>query len=113
VLAADADTADGWGGTLALVDELHRQRDSELYGVLFDGLGPRAGQLVTISTAGDTEDSPLGLLRAKAYALPNIKRTGAHRYVTNGAFSMHEWALEPDQDRENLPWSRRRTRRRG
>jgi hypothetical protein len=102
VLAADADTADGWGGTLALVDELHRQRDSELYGVLFDGLGPRAGQLVTISTAGDTEDSPLGLLRAKAYALPNIKRTGAHRYVTNGAFSMHEWALEPDQDRENL-----------
>lgn len=102
VLAADADTADGWGGTLALVDELHRQKDGELYGVLLDGLGPRAGQLITISTAGDNEDSPLGRLRAKAYALPGLKRDKAHRYVTNGAFSMHEWALEPDDDRENL-----------
>lgn len=102
VLAADADTADGWGGTLALIDELHRMKDGELYGVLYDGLGPRSGQLITISTAGDSFDSPLGELRAKAYALPNMKRKGAHRYVTNGAFSMHEWALEPDQDRENL-----------
>lgn len=102
VLAADADTADGWGGTLALVDELHRQKDGELYGVLLDGLGPRAGQLITISTAGETEDSPLGELRAKAYALPGVKRNGAHRYVTNGAFSMHEWACEPDDDFDDL-----------
>jgi hypothetical protein len=102
VLAADADTADGWGGTLALIDELHRMKDSELYGVIYDGLGPRAGQLITISTAGQSLDSPLGELRRKAYALKGLKRTGAHRYVTNGAFSMHEWALEPDQNRENL-----------
>lgn len=102
VLAADADTADGWGGTLALIDELHRAKDAELYGVLYDGLGPRAGQLITISTAGASEDSPLGLLRTRAYEYPKMKREGAHRYVTNGAFSMHEWALEPDQDREDL-----------
>lgn len=102
VLAADADTADGWGGTLALIDELHRMKDSELYGVIYDGLGPRSGQLITISTAGETVDSPLGELRAKAYALPKMQRKGAHRYVTNGAFSMHEWALEPDQDREDM-----------
>jgi len=102
VLAADADTADGWGGTLALVDELHRQKDGALYGVLLDGLGPRAGQLITISTAGDTEDSPLGRLRARAYALDGLARKGAYRYVTNGAFSMHEWALEPTDDRDDL-----------
>lgn len=102
VIAADADTADGWGGTLALVDELHRQRDSELYGVLYDGLGPRAGQIVTISTAGDDEDSPLGKLRDRAYRLPNMVRKGAHRYVTTGAFSLHEWALEPDENRADL-----------
>ena len=102
VIAADADTADGWGGTLALVDELHRHTDGgALYGVLFDGLGPRAGQMITISTAGETEASPLGELRAKAYAL-GVKRTGAHRYVTTGAFSLHEWALDAGQDRENL-----------
>lgn len=102
VLAADADTADGWGGTLALFDELHRAKDGELYGVLFDGLGPRAGQLITISTAGETEDSPLGEIRRKAYELDNMERDGAYRYVTTGAFSMHEWALEPDENREDL-----------
>lgn len=102
VIAADADTADGWGGTLALIDELHRAKDSELYGVLYDGLGPRAGQIITISTAGDTEDSPLGELRAKAYSMDGIQRDSAHRYVTNGAFSMHEWALEPTDDLDDL-----------
>ncbi|MBN9623196.1 MAG: hypothetical protein J0H06_09610, partial [Actinobacteria bacterium] len=58
VLAADVDTADGVLPTLALVDELHRHKSSELYGVLADGLGPRRGRMVTISTAGDDEDSP-------------------------------------------------------
>jgi phage terminase large subunit-like protein len=101
VLAADADTADGWGGTLALFDELHRAKDGELYGVLFDGLGPRAGQLITISTAGDNEDSPLGSIRRKAYEL-DVARDGAYRYVTTGAFSLHEWALEPTDNREDL-----------
>lgn len=101
VLAADADTADGWGGTLALFDELHRAKDGELYGVLFDGLGPRSGQLITISTAGETEDSPLGDIRKKAYEI-GVERDGAYRYCTTGAFSMHEWALEPTDDREDL-----------
>src|SRR5688572_10130791 len=41
VSAADADTADGWLGDLAMVDELHRARSSDLYGVFRDGLGPR------------------------------------------------------------------------
>lgn len=102
VLAADADTADGWGGTLALFDELHRAKDGDLYGVLRDGLGPRAGQLITISTAGDSEDSPLGELRRRAYEIDRVQRDGAHRYVTNGAFSMHEWALESTDDFDNL-----------
>ena len=38
VLAADAATADGEIPTLALVDELHRHRSLDLYGVLADGL---------------------------------------------------------------------------
>lgn len=38
VLAADAATGDGTLPTLALVDELHRHRSMELYGVLADGL---------------------------------------------------------------------------
>jgi phage terminase large subunit-like protein len=39
VLASDADTADGVGPTLALVDELHRHKNGDLYAALRDGLG--------------------------------------------------------------------------
>jgi len=50
VLAADAATGDGVIPTLALVDELHRHRSMDLYGVLADGLeapppGGRGGSL--------------------------------------------------------------------
>ncbi len=104
VLAADVDTADGWLGSLALVDELHRARSIDLYGVLRDGLGPRDGQLVTISTAGDDELGPLGQLRTRAYELPTQRRDGAYRYArsSGGRFVMHEWALDNDQDPDDL-----------
>lgn len=81
VLASDTDTADGWLGSLAMVDELGRHRSAELYGVLRDGLGPREGQMISISTAGDDDLSPLGQLRTKAYQLPLQRRDGAYRYA--------------------------------
>jgi phage terminase large subunit-like protein len=100
VLAADVDTADGVIPTLVLVDELGRHRSAELYAILRDGLGPRNGQIVAISVAGTNRDSPLGLMRAAAFDLPTIRRDGAH--VTcmsdDGSFVMHEWALQPGQD---------------
>lgn len=104
VLAADADTADGVLPTLALVDELHRHKSSELYGVFRDGLGPRDGRLITISTAADDESSPLGVMRKAAYELPEVRRDGAYRYCrsSDGGYVMHEWALEPDQDRSDM-----------
>jgi phage terminase large subunit-like protein len=102
VLASDVDTADGVIPTLALVDELHRHKSSDLYGVFRDGLGPRDGRMVTISTAGDNEDSPLGVLRATAHAMPGLERDGAYRHVRSDGFSMHEWALDADQDRDDL-----------
>ncbi len=102
ILASDVDTADGVIPTLALVDELHRHKSADLYGVFRDGLGPRDGKIVTISTAGDSHDSPLGELRAKAYAMKGLVRDGAYRYVRSGDFAMHEWALEPDEDRDDM-----------
>jgi len=74
VMAADADTADGTISTLAVVDEVARHRSAELYGTLRDGLGPRQGRLIGISTAGDDEDSPLGRMRRSAYKLPTVER---------------------------------------
>jgi phage terminase large subunit-like protein len=102
ILASDVDTADGVIPTLALVDELHRHKSTELYGIFLDGLGPRDGKMVTISTAGDDEKSPLGELRAAAHALPGLVRDGAYRYVCTDDFAMHEWALDPDEDREDM-----------
>jgi phage terminase large subunit-like protein len=105
VLAGDARTADGIGPTLALVDELHRHRSLDLYGVFRDGLrGPQNGRMVTISTAGETMDSPLGTVRDKAYELEDFTRKGSHNIVRNpsGSFVMHEWCLRPEDDVENM-----------
>lgn len=104
VLAADVDTADGVLPTLALVDELHRARSAELYGIFRDGLGPRHGRMLAISAAGDSEASPLGLMRAAARRLPTITRKGRYTYArsSDGAYALHEWALEADDNVDNV-----------
>lgn len=79
VLSGDVNTGDGVIPTLALVDELHRHKDNgALYGVLMDGLGPRNGQIVTISTAGERMKSALGRARKKAMQLPAVRRDSAY-----------------------------------
>jgi phage terminase large subunit-like protein len=100
VLAADVDTADGVIPTLALVDELHRHKSADLYGVFRDGLGPRQGRMVTISTAGDDDSSPLGVMRANARSLPLVEQDGGYWYCRSedASFVMHEWALSEDDD---------------
>ncbi len=104
VLASDVDTADGVIPTLAIIDELHRHKSTDLLGVFRDGLGPRGGQMITITTAGDDSESPLGQMRSLAYGMPVLERDGAYRYVRsrNGDWVMHEWALDDDQDREDM-----------
>lgn len=95
VLASDVDTADGVIPTLALVDELHRHKSPELFVLLRDGLGPRDGQLVTISTAGSDENSPLGLMRRRMLAQPGRRRGAHRRHATpDGTAVMHEWSVE-------------------
>jgi phage terminase large subunit-like protein len=102
VLAADVDTADGIIPTLALMDELHRQASAGLYGIFRDGLGPRDGQMLAISVAGEHEMSPLGEMRAAARRLPGVKRTKRYTYAATEGFAMHEWALEPDDDADDM-----------
>jgi phage terminase large subunit-like protein len=104
VLASDVDTADGVIPTLAIVDELHRHKSTDLLGVFRDGLGPRQGRMITITTAGDDSESALGQMRAQAYRMPTVRRDGAYRYARsrNADWAMHEWALDDDQDREDM-----------
>jgi phage terminase large subunit-like protein len=103
VLAADADTADGVIPTLALVDELHRHKSAELYGVFTDGLGPRDGQVITISTAGSNPDTPLGVIRDQAYE-HGAERVGPYRRAVSPdeSFVLHEWALEESDDLDDM-----------
>jgi phage terminase large subunit-like protein len=106
VLAADAKTGDGVIPTLALVDELHRHPSADLYGVFRDGLPPRKGRMITISTAGATLDSPLGVLRRDAHLLEAFRRDAKAKYshaaTADGAFVMHEWCLGPDDDVDDI-----------
>ena len=102
VLASDVDGADGVIPTLALVDELHRHRNAGLYGVFRDGLGPRDGQMLTISTAGDNEAGTLGVLRTSARHLPLVvtRLDGRYTYArsADSSFAMHEWSLKDADD---------------
>lgn len=106
VLAADANTADGVIPTLALVDELHRHPSAELYGIFRDGLGPRDGQMITISTAGATLNSPLGELRERAHKLPSFRRDHDRKknfaVSESGGFVFHEWCLDAGDDVDDL-----------
>lgn len=104
VVASDSDHIDGVAPTLAIVDELHRHKSTGLYDVFSDGLDARDGRMLTISTAGSDEDSPLGRMRANAYASGKVKRKGKYRYVlnTDGGFALHEWALDATDDMSDL-----------
>jgi phage terminase large subunit-like protein len=104
VVASDEHTADGAIPTLAIVDELHRHKNTDLMGVFRDGLGPRNGQMIVITTAGDDSESALGQMRSQAYAMPTVEQDGAYRYArsSSGEWVMHEWALDDDQDREDM-----------
>jgi hypothetical protein len=101
VLPAEAGAVDGIIPTLALVDELHRHPDGQLYGVLSDGLGPRRGRMVTISTAGADEGSFLGQMRQDYRDRRGSKRK-RHLRVVDGSDVYHEWALDPEDDPENF-----------
>src|SRR6266511_577158 len=102
VRASDVDKVDGWGGTLGIVDELHRHRTSDLYGVIADGLVGRDGKMITISTAGWDMDSPLGKLRVKAHALPTFTRVGTYNHATGPGFVFHELCLEDGDNLDDL-----------
>lgn len=103
VLASDTDTADGVIPTLALVDELHRHKNADLYGVFRDGLGPRDGQLITISTAGADQNSALWQIRQAALDM-RVHRDGAYLCAESdsGGFLLHEWSLAPDENLDDL-----------
>lgn len=104
VLASDADTADGIGPTLALIDELHRHKDEALYEVALKGLKKRGGQLIHCTTAGESLNSPLGRLRGRARKIKGLRRRGMHSCARNRnkTLAYHEWSLGKDDDMHDM-----------
>ena len=98
VVPSDPNTLDGIEPDLAIVDELHRHPNDGVYAVVANGL--ISGQMVTISTAGATMQSPLGKIRQRMHALPTFKRTGMYNHARDddAGIVMHEWCLGEDDD---------------
>jgi phage terminase large subunit-like protein len=97
VLAADAPKLHGLTPSLAIIDELHAHADDEVYLALRTATLKRPdSRLITISTAGQGADSPLGRLRARALAQPHVSRRGAFTDARGPNLRMLEWALPED-----------------
>jgi len=107
VIASEVGKQEGAIPTLVLVDELHAHHDLAMYEMLRDKLWKRAsetgaGRMVAISTAGFSFESPLYKLREKVIELPSYKRKGPLCTAKGPGFAWFEYALDPNQDRENL-----------
>jgi phage terminase large subunit-like protein len=93
VYAADDRTADGIIPTLALLDELHRHRNLRLYRTWRGKLLKRAGQIVTISTAGEPggefEDTR-AIIRRTAL---EVTVEGCHTRAVGDDIVLHDWAV--------------------
>jgi phage terminase large subunit-like protein len=99
VLASDAPKLHGLTPSLAIVDELHAFRDGEVYLALRTAMLKRPGsRMVTISTAGQGADSPLGQLRARALGQSDVKTRGALTDARGPSLRMLEWRTPEDRD---------------
>jgi phage terminase large subunit-like protein len=97
VKSADAEKGLGLTPTLALYDEYCAAKDDRLYTALRSALLPGA-TMATVTTAGWGAESPLGRLRARALAQPEIKTRGALTDARGPNIRMLEWSVDPAVD---------------
>jgi phage terminase large subunit-like protein len=97
--AKDAGKLHGLTFTLAILDELQAFASDEVYIALNSALHKKQGaKLIVISTAAQGADSPLGKLRTRALALPEISRRGAISDAKGQDLRFLEWACSEDDD---------------
>jgi phage terminase large subunit-like protein len=99
VLAADARLLHGLQPSLVLLDELHAHPDDEVYIALRTAMLKVPGsKLIVISSAGQGLDSPLGRVRARAFAQEKVVRRGAFTDAQGPSLRLLEWSLSEDAD---------------
>lgn len=101
VFAADQKTADGAIPTLALCEEMHRQKDMGLYDTWMGKTPKRNGQIVAISTAGEP-GSAFEAVRDGIRQQGKVERKDCFTRVVTPHLIMHEYAVPEDGDVENL-----------
>jgi phage terminase large subunit-like protein len=102
VIASSAPQAHGLSPTLCVADELQAHKDGELFAALQTSLLKRPGaKLIVISTAGAGAASPLGLLRTRALAQPDVKRSGSFLEAVGPTIRLLEWSAPLDADADD------------
>ncbi len=78
VLPAEGPRLHGLAPSLCIRDEAQAVGREDVYPALARALHKTPGsKLITVSTAGQGVDSPLGQIRNRALALPSVRRRGA------------------------------------
>jgi phage terminase large subunit-like protein len=97
-MAAEDSTGDGIIPTLAILDELHRHKNLALYRTWSGKLRKRGGQLVAISTAGESGTEFEQTREKIRQTATETVRTGAHIRATGPGLVLHEWAVPEKAD---------------
>jgi hypothetical protein len=102
IFAADAGGADGIIPTLALIDELHRHKNLELYRTWAGKLDKQDAQLVMISTAGEPGGEFEEMREEFRRSAEVVDRDGCFLRALGPASALHEYAIPADGDPEDL-----------
>lgn len=106
VVASDGAKAHGWPRpTLIVGDEIWAWSDREpsLLGAMLTAmLKVPECRFLGISVSADSLDSPLGRLRARAEASPQVERVGAVLEAKGDGLHWLEWSLPDDADAEDM-----------
>jgi phage terminase large subunit-like protein len=102
IFAADDRTGDGVIPTLAIAEELGRQRDMRLYRTWRGKLEKRQGQIVAISTAGEPGGEFEETREAIRQAAQDVQREGCFTRAASPNLILHEWAVPEKGDVQDL-----------
>ncbi len=103
VLPAEGPRLHGLTPTLMIWDEAQAVTRDDVFPALASALHKAPGsKLVTVSTAGQGLESPLGRIRIRALALPSVRRRGALTEARGPDLAMLEWAVPADANVDHV-----------
>lgn len=103
MLPAEGPKLHGLTPSLMVWDEAQAVSREDVYPALASALHKTPGsRLVTISTAGQGAESPLGQMRRRAMALQSVKHRGAFTHAAGPGFEMLEWATPMGADVDDV-----------